>query len=360
MTDAEVSAFLSRELDSSRLLECTDHIAECEICRGKLAGRQDFAAAKSRIESELSPFVDHIPEDELQRYVSGWLGLPRIREIDGHLTKCTQCVEEVRDLRKFAAEMPSARTVFQPKRFLAFAAAAAMILVIVFLSLRRPPDVVVVNDISGRVSIDQRGVLHGIGMLAADQQQAIRQALTQQKLSLPASWRELRGERGVLMGTAERAPFQLESPVATAVRSTHPTLSWTSDPQSLEYRVTLRDENTGQATSSALLETTSWTVSPELERGHTYVWQVASPRKNGAEALVPQPPAPPAKFIVLDAATDSKLEQLPPSHLARAVLYVNAGLLDDANQELTELQQLNPRSQLVWNLLDQLRQARAQ
>lgn len=361
MTDAEVSAFIRRELDSSRLLECADHIAECEICRGKLARMQDLAEAKSKLESELSPFVDHIPEDELQKYASGRLDLTRIHEIDGHLAKCTRCVEEVRDLRNFAAEMPSARTFLLSRRFLAVAvaAAAAMVIVIAFVSLRRPREVVVVNDVAGRVSLDQHGALHGIGLLAADQQMAIKQALTAQKLSLPPSWHELRGEPGVLMGTAERAPFQLESPVATAVRSTHPTLSWTSDPQSLAYRVTLRDENTGQTTTSALLEITSWSVSSGLERGHIYDWQVVSSRKNGAEALVPEPPAPPAKFIVLDTSTNSKLEQLPPSHLLRAVLYVNAGLLDDANHELMELQELNPQSQLVRNLFDQLRQARA-
>lgn len=369
MTDADVSAFLRQELDSSRLLECADHLAECEICRGKLASQKDLAAAQSQIEAELRPFVDHIPEGDLQNYVSGRLDLTRVRDIDRHLAKCTQCVKEVRDLRDFAAEMPPVhrnfaaemrpeRTFFLRRRFLAIAAFVSIVVAIAFISLRRPREVLVVNDASGPVRIDQRGELHGIGLLAADQEQAVRQAVTEQKLSLPVSVRELRGESSVLMGAAEQISFHLESPVGTVVRSTRPTLSWTSDPKSVGYRVTLRDEGTGQTTTSTLMDLTSWTVSPDLERGHSYDWQVISSRKKDSEVLAPQPPGPPAKFMVLDGVTNSTLEQLPRSHLLRAVLYVNAGLLDDANHELTELQRSNPQSQLVRNLIDQLQRAR--
>src|SRR5262249_7207931 len=140
------------ELESSRLLKCADHIAECETCRGKLASRQDLAAARSQVERDLIPFVDHIPEDAIQKYVAGQLGLARIREIDGHLAKCAQCAEEVRDLRNFVNDMSSARIFFLHKRSLAIAAFAVVLLLIAFFSIRRPREVVVVNDVSGRVS----------------------------------------------------------------------------------------------------------------------------------------------------------------------------------------------------------------
>src|ERR1700751_3103233 len=102
LTDAEVTGFLRHELASSRLLECAEHIGECDTCRDKLASRQDLAAAMLQVQRALNPFVEHVHEDELQEYISGQLSLARIREIDGHLTKCAQCVEEVRDLRNFA------------------------------------------------------------------------------------------------------------------------------------------------------------------------------------------------------------------------------------------------------------------
>jgi hypothetical protein len=359
MTDVEMSAFLRRELDGPRFLACADHIAECEACRDKLVRRQDLAAVKSQFERDIGPFVEHVPEDEIQQYVSGRLAHARIREIDRHLARCTQCAGEIRDLRNFAAEMPPAHAFFLSKSFMAVAAVVLVVVAVAFLSLRRPREVVVLNDVYGRVSLDQRGALSGTGLLTADQQQAVRQALTQQNLSFPASLQAIHEEPGTLMGAAESAPFRLLAPIGAVVRSSRPTLSWSSDPKSVSYRVTLKDQNTGEIIQSPELQTTSWTLSTDLERNHTYVWQVVSSQKQGEAVIAPQPPAPPAKFIVLDAATNSKLQQLPPSHFVRAVLYANAGLLDDANNELMELQKLNPQSPLVRNLLDQLRQVRA-
>ena len=83
-----------------------------------------------------------------------------------------------------------------------------------------------------------------------------------------------------------------------------------------------------------------------------------SSRKNGEEVIAPRPPAAAAKFIVLDKSTIFKLQHLPSSHFVRAVLYANAGLMDDANRELAAVREANPQSQLVRNLSDQLRQAR--
>jgi predicted Zn-dependent protease len=54
----------------------------------------------------------------------------------------------------------------------------------------------------------------------------------------------------------------------------------------------------------------------------------------------------------------SALEQLPPSHLARAVLYAQAGAVDDAERELAALAERNPESPLVDALLTDLRSAR--
>lgn len=104
---------------------------------------------------------------------------------------------------------------------------------------------------------------------------------------------------------------------------------------------------------------TSWTIPRDLEGSHIYAWQIASLRNDNKEVIVPQPPAAPAKFVVLDSSTNSKLQQLPPSHLVRAVLCANAGLLDDANQELAVVRKANPQSALVQHLLDQVRQIRA-
>jgi hypothetical protein len=363
MNDAEIAAFLRRHLEGPRFLECALHLAECDTCREKLAREQDLGAMKVGFETYLSPFAEHIPENEIGSYVSGRLGPTRMREMDGHLKKCAQCAGEVRDLRKFTGSLRSDRAfLFLPRKFMAratIAAAALAVAILAFIAFRRPSEVVSLIDTSGRISLDSHGAVRGDGKLDRDQQNAVRQALAQQKLSFPDALRSLHGEGGTLMGAAESIPFRLESPIATVVQSSRPTLSWTSDSESMAYIVTVKDQNSGEVVKSSLLKTTYWTVPTDLERSHTYIWQVVSSRKHGEEVIAPPPLAPAAKFIVLDESTNSKLQHLPPSHLVRAVLYADAGLLDDANRELTMLQNANPKSSLVRNLSDQLRQARS-
>ena len=357
MNEVEIGAFHRRELEGQRFVECVEHIAVCDDCRGKLALRKDLVAAKLQLENDLTPLVEHISEKEVQQYVTGRLSVGRIREIDGHLARCSQCAAEIRDLRDFVATQPT-RAFSPPRWFMVAASAALVAIVIAFVSLRRPHDVVSLNDGQGRISLDEHGVLNGAGALGSDEKELVKRALIQQRLSFPASLVELQEQPGTLMGVVQSAPFQLGAPIGTAVRSNRPALSWNADPESAGYKVTVKDQNAGTVIQSGLLQTTSWTIPRDLEGSHIYVWQVASLRSN-KEVIAPQPPAAPAKFMVLDASANSKLLQLPPSHLVRAVLYANAGLLDDAYQELDVVQKANPQSALVQHLSDQLRQTRA-
>jgi len=358
MSDVEIGAFLRRELEGPRFLECVEHIASCDACRRKLARGHDLAATKLRLERDLSPLVEHVNEEEVQQYVAGRLSLARIREIDGHLTRCPQCAAEIRDLRNFVTSQ-STSVFFLPKWFMVGASATLVAIIIAVVSLRRAPEVVSLNDGAGRITLDAHGNLRGVGPLGPDEENIVKQALLQQKLPFPASLQALQEQPGTLMGSEELAPFRLETPVGTAVQNVRPTLSWTADPESAGYRVTIKDENTGEVIQSLLIQATSWTTSRDLERGHVYVWQVISSRRRGQEAIAPNPASPPAKFIVLDTSMNSKLQKLPPSHLVRAVLYANAGLVDDANRELTELQKLDSQSPVVRNLLEQVRRTRA-
>jgi len=359
MNDAEITAFRHRDLNGPRFLECADHIEHCDACREKLARQADLAAARSQFEQDLAPFVDHISDDEIQLYVSGQLGLTRIRELDGHLARCAQCADEVRDLTAFVGSLNSRRTFFLAPRFLTGVGVAAAMLIVAlatFIWLRQPSQVVALNDASGKLALDAHGRLTGAGPLDADQQRTVVQVLTQQKLSLSASLQPIRGTSSALMGAAERPLFRLVSPLGTVVQSSRPTLLWTTVPESTGYKVVVKDESVNARVESPLLHTTSWTVPTDLERSHTYVWQVVCSRKVGGDVIAPEPPASPARFIVLDESTNAKLQHLPPSHLVRAVLYANAGLLDDANRELNALEKVNPESPLLRSLRDQLQQ----
>jgi predicted Zn-dependent protease len=77
--------------------------------------------------------------------------------------------------------------------------------------------------------------------------------------------------------------------------------------------------------------------------------------KDGKEFSSPRPPAPQAKFRILDQAKTNELAEAQrmyaSSHLTLGLLYTQAGLLDEAERELRALQRANPNSVLVQQLL---------
>jgi hypothetical protein len=160
-----------------------------------------------------------------------------------------------------------------------------------------------------------------------------------------------------LLGDAETVTFRLLGPLGTVTVADRPTLRWEPVAGATGYTVTLQDETTGVASSSSAVEAAEWMPPSALTRGHRYVWQVAAV-VGGTEIVAPQPPAPAAKFQVLDEATATSLERLPASNLVRGILYAQAGALDDAELELMALSARNPGSPAAEALLERVRAAR--
>ncbi len=84
--------------------------------------------------------------------------------------------------------------------------------------------------------------------------------------------------------------------------------------------------------------------------------------KEGQEITSPRPPAPQAKFRVLDLARANEISKARraygSSHLVLGLLYAESGLLKEAEQELRALQKTNPDSELARNLLRQVQALR--
>lgn len=80
--------------------------------------------------------------------------------------------------------------------------------------------------------------------------------------------------------------------------------------------------------------------------------------KDGQEFKAPRPPAPQARFRILDQAKANELAKArrayPSSHLTLGLLYAQAGLLKEAEQELRVLQKANPDSEIARSLLNQV------
>jgi hypothetical protein len=111
-------------------------------------------------------------------------------------------------------------------------------------------------------------------------------------------------------------------------------------------------------TSSPQVTTVSWTSTQPLPRGHVYSWQVKA-AKDGQETTVPRPPAPQAKFRVVEQSKANELAKAKraygSSHLTLGLLYAEAGLLREAEHEFRLLQKANPQSEIIRKLLRQLR-----
>ena len=205
------------------------------------------------------------------------------------------------------------------------------------------------------MTLDSRGSLAGVGALTPSNGERVREAVQTGRLSLPSTLSELNGRESPLMGTANAPEFRLLAPLGTVVLDTRPMLRWTPVAGATTYIVTLQDQATGQAVSSAPLARTEWVPERPLTRGVTYVWQVAGSVAGGTETVAPRPPAPPARFRVLESEAADQLQTLPASHLVRGVLYANAGLMADAERELAALSAQNPNSEVADNLLKQIR-----
>jgi hypothetical protein len=87
-----------------------------------------------------------------------------------------------------------------------------------------------------------------------------------------------------------------------------------------------------------------------------YSWQVKALR-DGAEITSPRPPAPQAKFRILDQAKASEISRAKrsygSSHLVLGMLYADAGLLREAEQEFRFLLKANPNSEIARKLFRQ-------
>ena len=372
------------------------------------------------------PESDHLSYEQLVTLVDGELEKSERDALQTHLEVCEPCTQDLDDLRAFRAELydvtteetarapkPSSsekirswigsqRVLFRP----AFAGALALLLIAAsvasFLAWRawrrsqpvlqatspapeaspeaNPPNVAVgpspsqestpneqfvvtLNDGGKRVTLDTNGNIDGLAPLQDSSSQAVRRALTTGQVEVP-DLSELIGVKGRLLGpTNDGVEFSLISPVGIVIRSAKPTLRWQALRGATSYTVTILDGSYNVVTISPPLTTTFWTPTTGLARGLVYSWQVNA-LKDGKEKISPSPPAPEARFRVVDNAMAgelSKVEKLSGNyHLVRGILFAKAGLLNEAEQEIRALVAANPDSQRARQLLQSIRALKSQ
>ena len=422
LTQKQVEDYSSHQLSAAELLAVSDHLGECEVCRvrveGALSSDVDFLALHQEAFSENGAGSAHLTAEQTAEYVDQNLAGETLQFANDHLSSCEQCALAVADLRTFRNEIaPSVNRQYGPtsigvstesgwrQKFAslfkvgpvpAFATASLAVLLFATIawfiwrtpkeqqqevvtvaptpvaqpssspepSLQPSPALVVaqLNDGEGVLSLDQEGKLSGAGTLPPAYQNLVKRALTSQRIERSSQLQGLTRPSSSLMGSGDQPrEFSVLEPVGSVLLTDRPAFRWSAMESATGYVVEVYDDQFKLAASSPQLTSRAWTMQRPLPRGKVYSWQVKA-MQDGEEVTSPRPPAPQAKFRILDQSKANELARAkrahPSSHLTLGLLYAEAGLLKEAEQEFRLLLRANPNSTVARNLLRQVQSLR--
>ena len=347
LNSEQLAGYAKRALSPAELIAANDHLAGCEACRQRAGDPEKIEAAFAFLrhdletQSQLPPA--HLEYEQLEAYVDNEMDKAGREIVDSHVDLCRMCRDELRDLREFgvslgtrqaaphvqehleAVTMHGSVETFWEKlshfwRYPVYLAGVSSAVAVVIVVAVIAPTMRRSHPIAGVPSTP-------IGAGAESRQQ----------LQTPAELAGLIGKTETLLGSAsEGARFTLLAPVGTFVEDVQPTFRWQSLTGATSYKVTIFDAALNEVAASPAVSGTEWKSSMQLERGKVYLWQVSA-TKNGQQVVAPAPPAPEAKFELLDLSQANELEQLkreqPNAHLALGRAYASRGVLDEAERE---------------------------
>ncbi|HET6974010.1 MAG TPA: tetratricopeptide repeat protein [Pyrinomonadaceae bacterium] len=393
-TKRELDEYRSRVLAPAAFLSIHRHVATCPGCAAQCPDdlARDLEVLHTALLQDETPY--HLSPAEVAAYARGTANEIDLEIADSHLSDCAPCRNEVQ------RHAPAEVKMFKPQR-LSFtnawriaAAVACAIIVIglpIWLIRSKPaphegqvanpantstpaPEVqpslevvpefaLVLNDGNRKVTVDKQGTLAGLELLPSPVQQKVRAALQTGRLEQSSALAQVKTERSTLLGMSNGGlPFPIIGPLGEVVRSERPTFRWHSSGGVQSYTVTVTDADLNVIATSPPLKTTQWRISKSLKAGGIYAWQVTALKDDGTRITAPVLPAPQAKFKIVDRSIAEMLQQAkstyPDSHLTLAVLYAEAGLIDDAEQELRMLIRDNPQAGIAQKLLRQVQAMR--
>lgn len=418
LSQKQIEDYSLHQLNAAELLAVTDHLGDCELCRQRTeSGANGDAAFFAMHEETLGADQgSHLTPEQTADYVDKNLSGESLQVVTDHLSACEMCVFAVEDLRAFRNEIaPSLDREYGPTSFPvpsharaswrekfsslfgvlpvpAFGAGLAILLlaVVAWIVWRMPkeqePQVVFVptpsptvsispspepqpepavvvaqlSDGGGTLALDQEGKLTGADNLPPAYQNLLKKTLSSQRIEKSSQLDGLTRPPSSLMGSDQnKGELSVLEPIGNVLLANRPTFRWSSFEGATGFVVEVYDEQFKQVATSPQLTDTSWTTT--LPRGHVYSWQVKA-IKEGEEIVSPRPPAPQAKFRVLDQAKANELMRAKnaygSSHLTLGLLYAEAGLLKEAEQEFRLLRRANPNSDLARTLLRQVQALR--
>ena len=162
-------------------------------------------------------------------------------------------------------------------------------------------------------------------------------------------------------GAGEQESFLLVKPVGTFVLDVRPEFRWQALARATEYQVGVFDSDLKAIETSPKLTGTSWKSALPLQRGKIYVWQVTAV-KGSQQVVAPVPPAPEAKFAIIEPRILNELLAVESAglgeHFKLGRAYARAGLLDDAEEEFRLVPAANPNYSQAQRFLTDLKALR--
>jgi hypothetical protein len=316
-------------LPLAQLVAIGQHARDCEECRSAV----DAAVRVSKRVAGLRQQLEHDDElhvtfEDLKR-IAEW---EHLEDAMVHLERCEICRQDLADLRALRAPHRA------PLRMWAVAAALVLLIGAGVLFTRerrsqeRPPIAATTPAISTAPAAAEPSVT--ATDYGNEQWNAwVRNATTARRLEIPAALLDLRPPAVSFRspeGTAA-ARGSVVYPYGAIVRDPRPTFRW-SAPEGAESVVQVYDGHEAVAVSEPV-RAQRWRPPVPLRAGETYSWQVVV--KHGDETrILPEPPAPPALFRILDARERNVIAAAEAKHphddLLLAVVYAHFGLEKEA------------------------------
>jgi putative zinc finger protein len=424
LSPAQIEDWRRRLLAPDELLRADDHLAGCVECRQRIETALSCGAGEMALYAQLSAEADALWRPtfgQLAGYVDGLLTGDERQVVNDHLVACARCAAIVGDLRAFRNEIAqeldreylpekaAAASASWPYRIVAalrapffeippwvYAAATVLLLLGVGWMARRAalkhalpqiaitsptpapspsvnstpptpptleasPALARLNDGDSSLTFDAQGRLAGVDRWPAAYQQLAKDALSNQRVERSPMLVGLSRQESSLMGGDDQVrQFAIIEPAGKVTLTARPTLRWSRLSGATGYIVEIYDAGFKRVSASPSLTDVSWTPPP-LARGRAYSWQVRAVR-DGQEFNAPRPPAPQARFRILDQTAAYEIasarRDYASSHLLLGLLYARAGLLDEAERELRALQKANPDVKIVRRLLANVRALR--
>jgi putative zinc finger protein len=340
LTMTELRRWKRGELPPEEVIPVGRHLAECPSCASAWEARAALGDSVDALREQIDLGEDHPDlETELFKYADGLLSGQQRAGIEQHLEHCKRCREDVEDL---IGPLPPRRRAV-PRWIVYAAAAAIVILAIGALLLRNPtrrapervqPEIAVAPTHTVSPPPKPPPVNEPRIYERAEWNEIIRRARAGAPLVMPAVLQTLRQGADPLRGTSNSTAARL-TPDGIVVETTRPAFTWPPAKGAL-YAVYIFDGMREVAHSDSLT-TNAWTPPHDLPRGVTYTWQV-DVEIDGTRGILPTPPAPPARFHILDRRALADLETARKrhgdDHLLLALLYARAGLDARAAAEL--------------------------